>query len=454
MYRYLLLLCCIVACHSAAAQMATRDLAQTMALIQAAPSWDAVIDSLQRHDQALDSGDIAAARSVLWQRLQADAERDPALRTMFETGAFAYAPGKVGHFKVVVKGVAPSDGYPVYIALHGGGGGPQEMNDEQWAQMQQYYLGSIDTGIYIAPRGPNNTWNLHFDDDAQAFYSQLLRATRLFAGADPNRIYLLGYSAGGDGVYQLAPRLASQLAAASMSAGHHNGVRADNLQHVPMLLQVGESDTAYNRNRETVRYGILLDSLERRWPGAYRHQVYVHAHAAHSYVRDRQGAMAIGPVLTDPRGWLANPKMNKQIKAHTDAPTWLARFRRNPFPAHLRWDATTAVQGNADWYWLSLQSATATDYAAQAGAEVRNYRPQNRIEVIAFSGPLQLHLHESLVDLARPVEVIVDGRSHWVTVQASLLELARSMARLGDAASATWATVSVTRDASGVAVVR
>ena len=103
---------------------------------------------------------------------------------------------------------------------------------------------------------------------------------------------------------------------------------------------------------------------------------------------------------------------------------------------------------------MSLPPATATDYAAQAGAEVRNYRPQNRIEVIGFSGPLQLHLHESLVDPARPVEVIVDGRSHWVRVQASLLELARSMARHGDPASATWATVSITRDAGGVAVVQ
>ena len=38
----------------------------------------------------------------------------------------------------------------------------------------------------------------------------------VFEDVDPNRVYLLGYSAGGDGVYQLAPRMADRFAAASM----------------------------------------------------------------------------------------------------------------------------------------------------------------------------------------------------------------------------------------------
>ena len=35
---------------------------------------------------------------------------------------------------------------------------------------------------------------------------------------------VVGYSAGGDGVYQLAPRMADSWAAAAMMAGHPNGV--------------------------------------------------------------------------------------------------------------------------------------------------------------------------------------------------------------------------------------
>ena len=37
---------------------------------------------------------------------------------------------------------------------------------------------------------------------------RLIENLVVFEGVDPNRVYLLGYSAGGDGVYQLAPRMA------------------------------------------------------------------------------------------------------------------------------------------------------------------------------------------------------------------------------------------------------
>ena len=40
-----------------------------------------------------------------------------------------------------------------------------------------------------------------------------------FYGVDSDRVYLMGYSAGGDGVYQVAPRMADRFAAAAMMAG-------------------------------------------------------------------------------------------------------------------------------------------------------------------------------------------------------------------------------------------
>jgi poly(3-hydroxybutyrate) depolymerase len=45
----------------------------------------------------------------------------------------------------------------------------------------------------------------------------------LFRGVNPDKVYLLGYPAGGDGVWQLAPRMADRFAAAAMMAGHPNG---------------------------------------------------------------------------------------------------------------------------------------------------------------------------------------------------------------------------------------
>ena len=68
-------------------------------------------------------------------------------------------------------------------------------------------------------------------------------------GVNPNRIYLMGYSAGGDGVYQLAPRMADRWAAASMMAGHPNDAKPDNLRNLPFGLFMGGKDGAYNRNK-------------------------------------------------------------------------------------------------------------------------------------------------------------------------------------------------------------
>ncbi|HEX2901721.1 MAG TPA: hypothetical protein VHS96_18565, partial [Bacteroidia bacterium] len=351
----ILLLCCPFA--AVQAQLSKSETKQFLRMLQAAPTFGAVMDSLGERDYALDSAAIPFVREALWQRLLDDQRRNPEPKMAFEAGKITYGDWKVGQMSVVVKGERPMDGYPVYLALHGGGGGPAEMNDEQWQQMQRYYLGSIDTGIYIAPRGPNNTWNLHFDKDAEAFYSLVLQQTRLYAGADPNRIYLLGYSAGGDGVYQLAPRMASELAAASMSAGHHNGVVPANLEHVPMLLQVGELDDAYDRNKETVRFSCALDTLAKLHPGNFVHQLYVHAGAEHSYVTDRRGPDFQANVLQDPIQWLQKPSAAKVTTAATDAPTWLKQFRRNPFPKHLRWDYYMFREGNDDYFWISYAGA-------------------------------------------------------------------------------------------------
>ena len=43
-----------------------------------------------------------------------------------------------------------------------------------------------------------------------------------FHDVNPNRVYIMGRSAGGDGIYQVAPRMADRFAAAAMSAGHPN----------------------------------------------------------------------------------------------------------------------------------------------------------------------------------------------------------------------------------------
>ncbi len=78
-----------------------------------------------------------------------------------------------------------------------------------------------------------------------------------------DRVYLIGYSAGGDGVYKLAPRLASLFAGCCMMAGHPNGEPVLGLRNLPFSIQCGQHDASYNRNTVCKEYAQKLDDLQR-----------------------------------------------------------------------------------------------------------------------------------------------------------------------------------------------
>ncbi|MBT4693763.1 MAG: hypothetical protein HOB73_10500, partial [Planctomycetaceae bacterium] len=122
-------------------------------------------------------------------------------------------------------GEAPNKGRSLYISLHGGGGAPAAVNDQQWENQKRLY--TVSEGVYLVPRAPTNTWNLWHQTHIDRFLTRLIENLVVFEGVNPNRVYVLGYSAGGDGVYQIGPRMADTWAAASMMAGHPNDAKPD-----------------------------------------------------------------------------------------------------------------------------------------------------------------------------------------------------------------------------------
>ena len=80
------------------------------------------------------------------------------------------------------------------------------------------------------------------------YFTIITRAFVLNGIVDPNRVYVTGYSAGGDGVYNLGPMMADQLAGACMMAGHPNNAEMDNLRNTTFSIQAGGKDGAYDRN--------------------------------------------------------------------------------------------------------------------------------------------------------------------------------------------------------------
>ncbi len=244
-------------------------------------------------------------------------------------------------------GDKPKEGRSLWISMHGGGGAPPWVNDSQYENQKRLYQPT--EGIYLAPRAPTNTWNLWHEAHIDGLFTRLIEDLVVLEDVNPDRVYIMGYSAGGDGVYQLGPRMADSWAAAAMMGGHPNGVSILSLRNVPFALQVGANDGAYNRNKVAREYAEQLDKLQKDDPGGYQHFVRIRAGMGH---------------------W-----MNLEDK---EALPWMAKFTRNPVPPKIVWKQTGTVHER--FYWLAVPKGTAEGGSLVVAERQRpDYRrPQGR----------------------------------------------------------------------------
>ncbi|MGA2498743.1 MAG: polyhydroxyalkanoate depolymerase, partial [Tepidisphaeraceae bacterium] len=98
-----------------------------------------------------------------------------------------------------VFGDKPNASRSLFISMHGGGNAPKQLNDQQWENQKHLYRPA--EGVYLAPRAPTNTWNLWHESHIDRMFARLIEDLIVFEDVDPNRVYIMGYSAGGDGVY-------------------------------------------------------------------------------------------------------------------------------------------------------------------------------------------------------------------------------------------------------------
>ncbi len=178
-----------------------------------------------------------------------------------------------------IYGDKPAAGYPMYISMHGGGGTTSAVNDGQWDNQKILY-GNVN-GLYWVPRAPTDTWNMWHQGYMDDFLLQAVTYAVRKLEVDPNRIYLMGYSAGGDGTYNLAPRLADRFAAAAMMAGHPGDARAENLRNLPFAIYMGGLDAAYDRNTLAAEWGEKLAALQAADPEGYVHRVRIYPDKPH-----------------------------------------------------------------------------------------------------------------------------------------------------------------------------
>lgn len=306
-----------------------------------------------------------------------------------------------------VFGDAPKTGRSLFISMHGGGGAPAAVNDQQYENQKRLY--QPKEGIYLVPRAPTNTWNLWHEGHIDGFFDRLISDLVVLENVDINRVYLMGYSAGGDGVYQLAPRMADRLAAAAMMAGHPNEARPDSLRNIGFALHMGANDGAYNRNTVAVDWGKRLDALQADDPDGYVHQVTIHEGKGHWM--ELQDAVAV---------------------------PWMAEFTRNPWPARVVWVQDDVTHRR--FYWLRNDAAE-----MRAGDRIVAECRDGKIVIRESSvQSVSLLLNDELISLDKPIVVVKpDGTETEVRVERTIQSLAQSLRERSDRSCMAYGTVSI-----------
>jgi len=401
--------------------------------------------AMEAGEGGMEPAAASAARKALWSRYAREQRDNPVRREEHESRALRFGDA-VMRYEYRVVGEKPAKGFPLYIALHGGGGGPAQMNDAQWRHMQVYYLNCVTNGVYVAPRGVSNTWNLHFVGASYPLYDRLIENMVLFKGVDPNRVYLLGYSAGGDGVYQITPRMADRFAAANMSAGHHNGTSPRSLYNVPFLVQVGELDKAYKRHYATVGFAEKLKALQTTNPDGYIHDIFVHAGRPHNFL-DNDPKEREQRIITNPSEWKSGGAASVENR-NTSAVAWLRQHRRRYRPERVAWDLKTRASsrtgkpkdGSALWttearygqfYWLDVgerghEELGTSEVVASFDKEA------NTITIETCGNYLRVLVDGAMADLSKPVTVKVGDVSKALTLHPNLKTMARTLVDRGD----------------------
>jgi pimeloyl-ACP methyl ester carboxylesterase len=271
-------------------------------------------------------------------------------------------------FAYEIFGEKPTTGRSMYISMHGGGGAPARVNTRQWENQKKLY--KLQEGVYVVPRAPTDTWDLWHQAHIDRFFARLIENFIVMEDVDPNRVYIMGYSAGGDGVYQLAPRMADRFAAAAMMAGHPNETSPLGLRNLPFALHVGANDVAYNRNKIAAEWGVQLADLQKTDPTGYVHSVKIHDGKGH---------------------WMDSKD--------AEAIPWMAQHVRNPYPQRIVWKQDDVVSDR--FYWLSVDPSKIRERAlVTATREGQHFDIQS-----SDLDEITIRLNDAMVDFDQPIRV-------------------------------------------------
>jgi len=305
----------------------------------------------------------------------------------------------LSRYTVKTVGTKPTNGWALFIAMHGGGGGPKEMNDSQWKVMQRYYKDHPEAGgyLYVALRAPNDTWNGFYDVYVYPLVANLINQFLLFGDVDPSKVFIMGYSHGGYGAFAIGPKMPDRFAAvhASAAAPTDGETTARTLRNTVFTYMVGEKDTMYGRIERCRKFNDAVTKLRGDCTNCYPVRMEEIAGNGHTGLPDRDKI--------------------KEMYPNT----------RHPVPTELTWLMTDKVI--QDFYWLHSAHPTKKQ---EINADCRDN--QIRITTSTNVTTASLLLDNRLIDFGKPVTVELNGKKSTYKLHSSLRTLCQTLVRRGD----------------------
>lgn len=322
-----------------------------------------------------------------------------------------------------VKGSAAGK-LPLFLYLHGSG--PKE---QEWAT--GLILGNRfqdGPSLYFIPQIPNEGDYYRWWQVAKQFaWEKLIRQALVEGNVDANRLYVFGISEGGYGSQRLASFYADYWAAAGPMAGGEplKNAPVENCANIGFSFLTGADDTGFYRNILTHYTQIAFDSAQLARPlDADKRPLFVH----------RINLL---------------PGMQHHIKYDLTTP-WLKNFVRNPYPKTVLWEdydmdgrhrsgfynlqVLTSPTKDRTYYDMNIHNNvvkinikeveyTAVERDKHWGIEMRF----NRNYTNAKGGRLRIYLNSELIDMNKPVTVIVNGKELYrKNVKANLQDMINS----------------------------
>lgn len=302
----------------------------------------------------------------------------------------------VSPYTVKTVGTRPANGWALFIAMHGGGGAPQELNDSQWHHMEIYYRDHPEMGgyIYVALRAPDNSWNGFYTGYAYPLMQNLLRQFMLFGDVDPNKKFIMGYSHGGYGAYAMGPKMPDYFAGIQASAAAlADGASPITLRNTAFSTMVGGKDTMYGRSKHIADFEKEIQKLRGDRTDIYPVTVQIIADHPHSGLPDR----------------------DKIADLYSNV--------RNPVPAELTWRLTDKVI--RDFFWLHVPSP-------ESGKDFNVTCKNNSLTATTNLTAGSILLDSRLIDFTRPITLQLNGKTSKHKLKPSLRTLCETLVRRGD----------------------